>query len=80
MHKGNGLNRQGTLDGSAMTPGSRAVDGSALSSGGASGGDCESNNSAASVTSLAAFLLLEIFNTLFSFACTTYSLPILTME
>ena len=63
-----------------MTLGSRAVDGLASWSGGASGGDCESNSSAASVTSLAAFLLLEIFKTLFSFACTTYSLPILTIE
>ena len=61
-----------------MAPGSRPVDGSA--SGGAGGGDCESNSSAASVTSLAALLLLEIFRTLFSFARTTYSLPILTIE
>jgi len=63
-----------------MTPGSRPVDGSASASGGAGGGDCDSNSSAASVTSLAAFLLLEIFKTLFWFACTTYSLPILTIE
>jgi hypothetical protein len=41
---------------------------------------CESSSSAASVTSLAARRLLEIFKTLFSSACTTYSLPILTIE
>ena len=38
VHKGISLNRQGTLDGSGMTLGSRAVDGSASTSGGASGG------------------------------------------
>jgi hypothetical protein len=74
VHKGIGPNRQGTSERS------RAIDGRAWASGDASGADCESSSSAAQVTSLAALRLLAIFKTLFSFACTAYSLPILTIE
>ena len=66
-----------------MTLGSQAIDDSgseARLAGDNCGAACESSSSTASVTSRAALRLLAIFRTLFSPACTTYSLPILTIE
>jgi hypothetical protein len=60
--------------------GSQAFDGALCASDGIGGAGCESMSSAAQVTSLAALRLLAIFRTLWSSACTTYSLPILTIE
>jgi hypothetical protein len=65
-----------------MTPGLQSIDDSAspFADNGNGAAGCESSSSAASVTSLAARRLLAIFRTLFSSACTMYSLPILTIE
>jgi hypothetical protein len=66
--------------GSGVTLGSQGIDGSASACGANGEAECESSNSAASLTSLAALRLLAIFRTLFSSACTMYSLPILMIE
>ena len=63
-----------------MTLGSQSIDGSVDACNGVCGAGCDSNSSAASVTSRAALRLLATFKTLFSSACTTYSLPTLTIE
>ena len=63
----------------AISEGSRAVDGSAGAAGDKGGAGCESSSSAASVMVLSALRRLAIFKMLFSFARTTYSLPIRTI-
>jgi hypothetical protein len=63
-----------------MTLGSQGVDGSAGASGDNSGDGSEFSSSAASMTVLSALRRLAIFRTLFSPACTTYSLPTRTIE
>ena len=67
------------LGSSAISEGSRVIDGSAGASGDNGGADFESSSSAASVTVLSALRRLAIFKMLFSFARTTYSLPIRTI-
>src|SRR5205085_3043082 len=74
VHKGIARCRQGTLERSGATEGSTWVCREHC------GAACDCSNSAASVTSRAARRLLAIFRILFSPACTTYSLPILTIE
>ena len=64
----------------AISEGSCVIDGSAGACGDDGGAACESNSSAASVTVLSALRRLAIFKMLFSFARTTYSLPILAIE
>jgi len=59
---------------------SRAIDGGTSASGDNGGAASELSNSAALVTSLTASRLLPVFRMLLSSACTTYSLPILTIE
>jgi len=63
----------------AISEESGVLDGSAGASGDNGGAACESNSSAASVTVLSALRRLAIFKMLFSFARTTYSLPIRTI-
>jgi hypothetical protein len=63
-----------------MIPESQPIDGSASAPGGIAAAGCDRSNPAASVTVLAAVRLLAVFNTLFSPACTMYSLPIRTIE
>ena len=63
----------------AISEGSGVIDGSVGASGDNGGAACESNSSAASVTVRSALRRLAVFKMLFSFARTTYSLPIRTI-
>lgn len=86
MHRGIVPNRQETSWLPAMSLGDQVerggsggvMEGSTWVCVGAAG--CKSISPVASVTSLVAFRLLATLKTLLSSACTTYSLPILTIE